>query len=89
MPPIGPPGFVTEAVGAGFAPTAVVTLAWAPGAGTTRVTTDATGAFRTPMLVYPNDTIGPRTLIATSAAGVATTAFIVATPTANVPLFAR
>jgi hypothetical protein len=81
-PPIGPPGFVTEAIGSGFSPGAAVRLAWAPGISDGRpVVADATGRFRRPVLVFPKDIQGPRRLRAepagTTAFGVADAPFLV------------
>jgi hypothetical protein len=65
QPPLGPPGFVTEAVGTGFPANAPVTLAWRPGIGGAQVVTDAAGSFRVPVLVMHHDALGPRQLVAT------------------------
>lgn len=65
VPPLGPPGFVTIAVGAGFPPNAPVTLTWRPGIGGTIAVADATGAFRAPVLILHHDVLGPRELVAT------------------------
>ncbi|MGI8683963.1 MAG: hypothetical protein ACR2MO_02485 [Acidimicrobiales bacterium] len=73
-PPLGPPGFVSSAVGSGFPPGAPVTLTWSPGITAiprSQLVADATGAFRTPMLVFNRDLIGPRRLTATPAGGAA------------------
>lgn len=64
VPPLGPTGFVTTAVGTGFPPDVDVTLTWDPGIGTSMVRTDAGGNLNTPVLVLPNDVIGPRALVA-------------------------
>lgn len=65
-PPIGRPGFVTAVVGSGFPPNAEVVLAWSPGLTVvnSRVTADGEGSFRTPMLVFHGDVVGPRKLVA-------------------------
>ncbi len=65
VPPVGPPGFVTIAVGSGFPRHTEVTLAWDPGIGEVEVTTDADGAFRSQVLIFPGDIQGPRLLVAT------------------------
>lgn len=73
-PPLGPPGFVTAAVGSGFPPNAPVALGWFPGITAlplVPVVADATGAFRAQVLVMRRDQIGPRRLTATPADGVA------------------
>jgi hypothetical protein len=66
-PPIGPPGFVTSAVGTGFPPNApIVFLNW--GNPTLRsplpknITTDGNGSFQIPILVLYHDLLGPRML---------------------------
>jgi uncharacterized repeat protein (TIGR01451 family) len=64
-PPIGPPGFVAFVVGDGFPPASVVALKWSPGLGVATVRTSASGGLRAPMLVFPNDVVGPRVLVAT------------------------
>ncbi|MEH1013097.1 VWA domain-containing protein [Micromonospora sp. CPCC 206060] len=70
-PAIGPPGFVTTAVGTGFPPGSQVRLRWAPGITTTpdTVTVGADGTFRTPMLILRKDTLGLRELTATRVSG--------------------
>ncbi|WP_213450319.1 VWA domain-containing protein [Rhizomonospora bruguierae] len=70
-PPIGPPGFVTEAVGRGFPPTATVRLSWDPGitALPDTVRTGPDGGFRTQVLIMRKDVLGPRTLTATRVTG--------------------
>lgn len=67
-PPLGPPGFVTTAVGTGFPANVPVTLAWRPGIGGTATVSDAAGGFRVPMLILHHDVLGPRELVATVAA---------------------
>ena len=71
-PPMAPPGFVTYAVGRGFAPHTPVELVWlVPGWGTVRVrdvTTGEDGGFREPVLVFHREPIGPRQMIATGVA---------------------
>lgn len=66
-PPIGPPGFVTSAVGTGFPPNAtIVQLNWSSPALRSplpkTITTDANGAFQIPILVLYHDLLGPRML---------------------------
>jgi hypothetical protein len=64
-PAIGPPGFVTKAIGAGFPPNVQVTLSWTPGIGTQTVRTDDAGSFAVSVLVFPQDQTGARVLRAT------------------------
>ncbi|MDQ6709956.1 MAG: hypothetical protein M3Z11_05300 [Candidatus Dormibacteraeota bacterium] len=66
-PPIGPPGFVTMAVGTGFpANSKIVDLNWSrPSVASPLpkvLTTDANGSFSFPVLILYHDGIGPRTL---------------------------
>ena len=66
-PPIGPPGFVTAAVGRGFpANTSIVVLNWQRPALLSplplAIKTDANGAFQFPILVLYHDLLGPRLL---------------------------
>jgi len=57
-------------VGSGFAPNSVVTIAWADGAGrSTTVTTDATGALNTTIIVRATDRPGDRALVAKTSDG--------------------
>lgn len=66
-PPIGPPGFVTTAVGSGFpASSTIVVLNWQPPALLSplpqTIKTDASGSFQIPILVLYHDLLGPRML---------------------------
>jgi hypothetical protein len=66
-PPIGPPGFVSIAVGTGFpANSTIVVLNWQPPALRSplpaTIKTDANGAFQYPILVLYHDLLGPRLL---------------------------
>jgi hypothetical protein len=66
-PPIGPPGFVTNAVGTGFPPNAsIVFLNWGTPALRSplpkNIQTDANGSFQIPVLVLYHDLLGPRML---------------------------
>jgi uncharacterized repeat protein (TIGR01451 family) len=64
-PPIGPPGFVTLALGEGFPPSTVVALSWSTGLGGATARTSPRGRLRMPVLVFPGDLLGPRRLVAT------------------------
>lgn len=75
-PELGPAGFVAGATGSGFPPGAV-TLTWSPGIGTTTAIVGPDGTFAARILVFPNDRIGPRALIATGGATTAFDAFLV------------
>ena len=66
-PPIGPPGFVTSAVGTGFPPnTPIVFLNWGSPMLLSplpkKIMTDGNGAFQYPILVLYHDLLGPRML---------------------------
>ena len=65
-PAIGPPGFVTAAIGADFPPGARVRLRWSPGITTVpdTVVVGPDGSFRAQVLVLRKDTVGPRDLTA-------------------------
>ncbi|HKE97460.1 MAG TPA: DUF11 domain-containing protein [Actinomycetes bacterium] len=68
-PPLGPPGFVTIAVGEQFPKNALVQLAWDQGLNASpdplTVRADAQGRFSQQVLVFPRDLLGPRKLLAT------------------------
>ena len=93
-PPVGPPGFVTIAIGEGFPANAPVTLTWSVGITPTPLAplfTDATGAFTAQVLVLPGDIVGPRKLRAVvTLSGVpatpATAPFLVVAGTAVPPV---
>jgi hypothetical protein len=70
-PPIGRPGIVVIVTGTGFRPNAQLALTWSRGLTpkTPTVVVDGTGSFRVQMLVFHNDAIGQRDLIATSVSG--------------------
>jgi hypothetical protein len=70
-PPIGQPGIVTIATGSGFPPGVEVRLAWSRGISPKlpTIVADASGAFRVQVLVFHNDVIGPRDLVASPADG--------------------
>jgi hypothetical protein len=63
-PPMGPPGFVTAAVGKNFPSGASIDLTWDRGLGRVTVKADAQGGFRTYVLVFREDVPGPRFLVA-------------------------
>lgn len=75
-PELGPAGFVTSVSGTGFPPGAV-TIMWAPGIGTTTSIVGPDGAFTARMLVFPNDRLGPRAIIASGGGTTAFDAFLV------------
>jgi hypothetical protein len=66
-PPIGPPGFVTTAVGSGFpANSSIVVLNWQSPALLSplpvNIKTDGNGSFQIPVLILYHDLLGPRML---------------------------
>ena len=70
-PAIGPPGFVTRAVGTDFPPGAVVRLTWEKGITATpdTVVVGPDGTFRTHKLIMRKDPLGPRMLRAELVSG--------------------
>jgi Tol biopolymer transport system component len=66
-PPSGRPGIVVIVTGSGFPANTELTLAWSRGLTPTMpaVRTDARGNFRAQVLVFHNDLIGNRDLVAT------------------------
>jgi hypothetical protein len=76
-PPIGQPGIVTIATGAGFPPGEEVRLAWSRGITPKLppIVADASGAFRVQVLVFHNDIVGLRDLVASPADGISFPAF--------------
>ena len=75
-PELGPAGFVTSAAGTGFPPGAV-TLVWSPGIGSTTAIVGPDGTFAARVLVFPNDRLGPRALVAVAGGTSAYDAFLV------------
>lgn len=65
-PGVGRPGQVVAAVGRGFPPGAVVTVAWSVGSGAVSAIADASGEFSVPLLVFSGVAAGPRTVTATA-----------------------
>jgi Tol biopolymer transport system component len=92
-PPLGPPGIVTVATGSGFPPETEVRLAWSRGISPLlpTIVTDADGAFQIGVLVFHNDIVGERELVAGPAAGESFltfgTRFLVVTAKSQPPRF--
>ncbi|HEY2578054.1 MAG TPA: choice-of-anchor D domain-containing protein [Streptosporangiaceae bacterium] len=63
-PGVASAGEVTEIHGAFFPPRQVVKLTWNPGLGTGLAITSRTGSFSTDVEIFPDDIVGPRTLLA-------------------------
>ena len=68
---IARPGLVVNATGGGFPPGAQIRLRWSRGISEDLpvITADASGAFSQEVLVFHNDLLGQRDLVAESAAG--------------------
>jgi hypothetical protein len=69
-PAVGPAGTIVVARGADFPPNVAVQVAWSQGIvsdAPSAITTDASGAFTTSVLVFPHDELGARVLTAVSA----------------------
>jgi len=75
-PEVGPAGFVTGVTGTGFPP-GPVELRWEPGIGRTIAIVGPDGTFVTRVLVFPNDRLGARALVATGGTTTALDAFLV------------
>jgi DNA-binding beta-propeller fold protein YncE len=79
-PTVGPPGTVVEVTGSGFPANTTLTLAWQPGIGTTRATTDQNHDLHAWVLVLPHDDLtdllGARKLVVQESPGVSA-AFLV------------
>ena len=92
-PPIGHPGIVVIATGAGFPPNTRVALSWSRGLTPKMpvVTTDADGGFRVQVLVFHNDVIGNRDLVARPLEGATfpelSSAFLVVEASSQPPRF--
>jgi hypothetical protein len=76
------PGMLTEATGSGFVPNQPVVLSWqatdgTPLIGSTTVTASATGTIDTFCMVFYNDQLGDRQLVAQQGATTATTPAVV------------
>ena len=68
-PAVGPPGTIVTARGADFPASTQVQVSWSQGIVSTTaapITTDASGAFTTRVLVFPHDALGARVLTAVS-----------------------
>jgi hypothetical protein len=76
-PPLGPGGLVARARGTGFPANQPVNIGWSPGIGLFVATAGPDGTFETQALVMSGDTLGPRTLVATSGAVAASAQFLV------------
>lgn len=70
-PPVGPPGIVTRLTGSGFPPGGLVSVKWDLGItqALSPTVVGPDGSFGIEILVFHNDTIGPRNLLVTPASG--------------------
>ncbi len=82
-PPVGPPGFVTQARCTGFPPNTTATLRWDPGLGTFPAAIGPLGTFTAPVLILPRDRLGPRQMIAEAGGVSAQAPFIVVPPSVS------
>ena len=78
-PPVGPPGFVTQARCERFPAATTATLRWSPGIGVVTVPTGS-GSFSVPVLIFPRDRLGPRNLIAEAPGASVSVLFVVVPP---------
>ncbi|HWC13865.1 MAG TPA: hypothetical protein VG929_04650 [Actinomycetota bacterium] len=62
--PVAPPGSVMQVSGRKFPPATRLMLRWSEGIGTTEVRTSQEGRFKIGVLIFPNDILGPRQLVA-------------------------
>jgi Tol biopolymer transport system component len=78
-PPVAEGGQVVSATGVAFAATAPVVLSWDSGLGSATVVPDASGRFTASLVIFPDDLLGPRNLVAVAATGtvLAATPFLV------------
>lgn len=67
-PDVASAGEVTEVQGVLFPPRRAIRLTWSPGLGAALAVTSATGSFSADMVVFPDDIVGPRSLLANLAA---------------------
>jgi hypothetical protein len=88
-PPIADSGKVVRATGVAF-PAGVVALRWSAGLGATTVTVGPDGRFTSDLVIFPDDMLGRRTLLAVDSRGtvLASTPFL-AVPSPEEPPFHR
>jgi hypothetical protein len=65
-PQVAAPGEVAHVTGYGFPPGRTITLSWRPGLGQVQVTAGPFGTFRTAIVIFPNDPVGRRVLVASA-----------------------
>ncbi len=69
FPPVAAPGQVTTLIGDGFPPSTPIELVWEAGPEVFSITSDATGAFKLPVLILVNTLLGPRIVSAVAQPG--------------------
>ncbi|HEX3648713.1 MAG TPA: hypothetical protein VHV49_09795 [Pseudonocardiaceae bacterium] len=62
-------GEVVRATGVAFPPNATITLTWSKGLGATKATTNASGQFSVDVVLFPDDMLGRRNLLAAGPTG--------------------
>ncbi|HEX5406187.1 MAG TPA: hypothetical protein VFX16_28250, partial [Pseudonocardiaceae bacterium] len=62
-------GEVVRATGVAFPANSTVTLSWQAGLGTTKATVGADGQFSVDVVIFPDDVLGSRSLLATGSTG--------------------
>jgi len=70
-PRVGSGGQVVHATGVAFPDNVLLTLTWNHGLGTTTVMTDPTGRFTANLVIFPDDLLGERALLAVDPTGTA------------------
>ncbi len=86
-PTVADSGQVVRATGAAF-PAGVVTLRWSAGLGTTTAVVGADGRFAVDLVIFPDDLLGQRTLLAAGPSGtVLASAAFLAVPDPEQPPF--
>jgi hypothetical protein len=63
-PRVADGGQVVHATGIAFPPNITLTLKWNQGLGGTTVTTNTTGGFTANLVIFPDDLLGERALVA-------------------------
>jgi hypothetical protein len=85
-PGVASAGEASQVVGTDFPPDQTITLTWSLGLGSGAAMSSGTGTFGAAMVIFPNDFVGPRTLIASGNAGpLATAPFLVQDAPAEPP----
>jgi hypothetical protein len=89
-PGVGSAGDACVVTGSSFPPFRRITLTWSPGLGSAVAITSRKGGFSSAMVIFPDDVVGPRSLIASGIVGqLATAPFLVQQGTDEPPFTAR